>query len=186
MPLVLIADALRASPPGVPPSEPGLRHGSMTRTWGFRRRTGDDAFSQRSPDLRRIVGRLPRQLATLRRSSGGSASIARSRHDTPSRRRAGATSRSSGSRRLRVRVRRYDRPGLRLRTAPDSIGGGRAACDRARAHARVRAISTRYDGSVPLSAWVLSIVKQELRSEGRASRSSARPHASAPPPGSGG
>ena len=44
----------------------------------------------------------------------------------------------------------------------------------------------RYEGGVPLSAWVLSIVKQELRSEGRASRPSALPHASAPPPGSGG
>jgi DNA-directed RNA polymerase specialized sigma24 family protein len=42
----------------------------------------------------------------------------------------------------------------------------------------------RYEGRVPLSAWVLSIVKRELRSEARATRPSALPHASAPPPGS--
>ena len=42
----------------------------------------------------------------------------------------------------------------------------------------------RYEGSVPLSAWVLSIVKQELRSEARASSPSALPQASAPPAGS--
>ena len=44
----------------------------------------------------------------------------------------------------------------------------------------------RYEGSVPLSAWVLSIVKRELRSEARASRPSAPAHELAPPPGSGG
>ena len=51
---------------------------------------------------------------------------------------------------------------------------------------RVFADLARYEGSVPLSAWVLSIVKWELRSEGRASRPSAQSHEIAPPPGSGG
>ncbi len=44
----------------------------------------------------------------------------------------------------------------------------------------------RYEGRVSLSAWVLSIVKQELCSEARVSRPSAPPHESAPPPGSAG
>ena len=44
----------------------------------------------------------------------------------------------------------------------------------------------RYAGGVPLSAWVLAIVKQELASEARAPHSSAPANASAPPPGSGG
>jgi DNA-directed RNA polymerase specialized sigma24 family protein len=55
-----------------------------------------------------------------------------------------------------------------------------------RALIRVFGNLARYEGSVPLSAWVLSIVKQELRSEALLSRPSARPHDSAAPPGSGG
>ena len=43
----------------------------------------------------------------------------------------------------------------------------------------------RYEGSVPLSAWILSIVKRELRSEARTSHASERPHAITPEPGSG-
>ena len=44
----------------------------------------------------------------------------------------------------------------------------------------------RYDGGVPLSAWVLSIVKQELRSEARAPRTPAPSSTLASPPVSGG
>jgi len=44
----------------------------------------------------------------------------------------------------------------------------------------------RYEGSVSLSAWVLSIVKRELRREARASNVSAPSHVTAPAPGSGG
>jgi len=44
----------------------------------------------------------------------------------------------------------------------------------------------RYEGSVPFSAWVLSIVQRELSSEPRASRPSAPSYETVPPPGSGG
>ena len=60
-----------------------------------------------------------------------------------------------------------------------------AQCVTERVLTRVFRDLERYEGRVSLSAWVLSIVKQELHSEARASRPSA-PHESAPPPGSAG
>lgn len=43
-----------------------------------------------------------------------------------------------------------------------------------------------YEGRVPLSAWVLSLVKKELRREARMSHAPAPAHDSAAPAGSGG
>ncbi len=43
-----------------------------------------------------------------------------------------------------------------------------------------------YDGSVPLSVWVLAILKRELRGEHRASQARPRSLAIPPPPASGG
>jgi DNA-directed RNA polymerase specialized sigma24 family protein len=52
----------------------------------------------------------------------------------------------------------------------------------------LRAFETleRYDGSVPLAAWLLSLVKQELRAESNEARAASRPSGTTPaPPASG-
>ena len=64
----------------------------------------------------------------------------------------------------------------------------REAAERVTERVLVRAFGTlgRYDGSLPLSAWVLALVKQELRAEASGSRVAIRPSGTtAAPPGSG-
>jgi DNA-directed RNA polymerase specialized sigma24 family protein len=51
--------------------------------------------------------------------------------------------------------------------------------------ARAFAALGRYDGSLPFAAWVLALVKQELRAEASGARAAIRPSGpTAPPPGS--
>ena len=64
----------------------------------------------------------------------------------------------------------------------------REAAERVSERVLVRAFGTlgRYDGSVPVSAWVLSLVKLELRAEASGSCAAIRPSGTtAAPPGSG-
>ena len=62
------------------------------------------------------------------------------------------------------------------------------AAERVTERVLVRAFGSldRYDGSVPLASWMLSLVKQELRAEATAARAAIRPSGTtAAPPASG-